>query len=114
MQVHITQSRILGINYYERGYQTGPEKIKAVINLERPKDIKQVRWFLGMVQHYRDLWTKHSEILAPFAELTKYGTTKMSPSNGLQLALRYFNKLNHSLPSRLIEYWLVMKNKSSK
>ena len=28
-----------------------------------------------MVQYYRDLWTKHSEILAPLTELTKGGPT---------------------------------------
>ena len=65
MQVFSTQSRILGINYYARGYQTGHTSFEEVINIERPKDKKQVSQFLGMVQYYRDLWPKRSEILAP-------------------------------------------------
>ena len=40
-----------------------------------------------MVQYYRDLWPKSSEILAPLTGWAKYGPTKSPPSNGLQLAL---------------------------
>ena len=32
-----------------------------------------------MVQYYRGLWPKHSEILAPIMELTKGGPTKNGP-----------------------------------
>ena len=45
-----------------------PPKIEAVINIERLKDKKQVRQFLGMVQYYRDLCTKRSEILVLLTE----------------------------------------------
>ena len=76
MQVCSTQSRILGIHYYARGYQTGPEKIIAIINIERPKDKKK---FLCMVQYYCDLWPKRIGILAPLKEWTKCVPTKTSP-----------------------------------
>ena len=92
MQVCSTQSRILGINYYARGYQTGPGKIEAVINLELPKDKKYVRQFLSMVQYYRALFPNHSDILAPLTELTKVGPTKMASPNGLHLTPINFNK----------------------
>ena len=83
VQVHITQSRILGIHYYARGYQIGPKKTEAIINLERAKDKKYAMQFLGMVQFYRSLWPKRSEILEPLTELTKGGPTNISPPNGL-------------------------------
>ena len=50
------------------GINPPPPQIKAVINIELPKDKKQVRQFLGMVQYYRDLWTKRSEILVLLTE----------------------------------------------
>ena len=68
MQYHSTQSIILGVHNYAGGYRPPPPKIEAVINIERPKDKKQVRQFLGMVQYYRDLWTKRSEILVLLTE----------------------------------------------
>ena len=35
-----------------------------------PKTAKQVRNFIGMVNHYRDMWAKRSETLTPLTELT--------------------------------------------
>ncbi len=32
---------------------------------DRPKGVKQLRHFLGMVQYYRDLWARRSNILTP-------------------------------------------------
>ena len=69
-----------------------PEKIKAIINLESPKDKKQARQLKGMVQYYRDLWPKRSEILTPLTEFSKGGPTKTTTLNGIQLAPRHFDK----------------------
>ena len=55
----------LGYIITREGIKPDPRKTESVINIERPKDKKQVRRFLGMVQYYRDLWPKRSEILAP-------------------------------------------------
>ncbi len=33
--------------------------------LNPPKRVKELRRFLGMVQYYRDMWAKRSEMLAP-------------------------------------------------
>ena len=71
---------MLGINYYAKGYQTVPKKTpKEIINLELPKDKKQVSQFLGMVKYYRDLCPNRSDILAPLTELNKGVPTKNVP-----------------------------------
>ncbi len=31
--------------------------------------MKELRYFLGMVQNYRDMWAKRSEMLAPLSDL---------------------------------------------
>ena len=69
----------LGYIITQEGIKPYSKTIGAVINLERPKDKKQVRQFLGMVQYYRELWPKHIEILVPLTELTKCRPTKNIP-----------------------------------
>ena len=47
-----------------------PEKAKAVQALTVPKTRKQLRQFIGMINFYRDMWQKRSEILDPLTALT--------------------------------------------
>ena len=44
-----------------------------------PKTVRQVRQVLGVIQYYRDLWPKRSEILAPLTELVS--TTNAAKKN---------------------------------
>jgi hypothetical protein len=37
--------------------------------MKPPTKVKELRRFLGMVQYYRDLWAKHSKMLAPLTNL---------------------------------------------
>jgi hypothetical protein len=75
----VPEVEYLGYIITREGVKPDPKKIKAIIDLERPRDKKQVRQFLGMVQYYRDLWPNRSEILAPLTELTKGGPKDKSP-----------------------------------
>ena len=52
------------------GIQPLPKKVQAICNLEPPTSVKQVRKFIGMVNFYRDMWRKRSELLAPLTRLT--------------------------------------------
>ena len=47
-----------------------PKKVKAVQALAVPKTRKKLRQFIGMINFYRDMWQKRSEILAPLTALT--------------------------------------------
>ena len=42
----------------------------AILNIATPTKRKELRAFLGMVNFYRDMWSKRSEILAPLTALT--------------------------------------------
>ena len=47
-----------------------PKKVDAIQSLVVPKTPKQLRQFIGMINFYRDMWQKRSEILAPLTALT--------------------------------------------
>jgi hypothetical protein len=46
-----------------------PNKVQAILAITPPKQGKVLRRFLGMVQYYRDLWARCSEMLAPLTSL---------------------------------------------
>ncbi len=43
--------------------------MQAILAIKPPTGVRQLQHFLGMVQHYSDLWTKRSEMLAPLTSL---------------------------------------------
>jgi hypothetical protein len=62
--------------------------VQAILALNPPNNVKELRHFLGMVQYYRDMWVRRSEMLAPLADLvgecgemktTKLNKTKKKP-----------------------------------
>src|SRR5210317_352670 len=59
----------LGYWITRQGIQPLPKKVQAIKNLATPTTTKQVRHVVGMVNYYRDMWPKRSEILAPLTEL---------------------------------------------
>jgi hypothetical protein len=46
-----------------------PKKVQAVLALNPPNNVKELRHFLGMVQYYRDMWVRRSEMPAPLTDL---------------------------------------------
>jgi hypothetical protein len=51
------------------GIKPRPKKVQAILAFNLPSNVKELRHFLGMVQYYRDIWAKHSEMLAPLSDL---------------------------------------------
>jgi hypothetical protein len=47
------------------GIKPQQKKVQAILALNPPNNVKELRHFLGMVQYYRDMWAKRSEMLAP-------------------------------------------------
>lgn len=52
------------------GLKPWRKKIEAILQLERPQNITQVRSFIGAVNFYRDMYPQRSHIMAPLHELT--------------------------------------------
>ena len=61
----------LGYIITKEGVKPQPKKVQAILDMQRPTNKTEVRHFLGMVQFYRDLWPRRSEILLPITDLTK-------------------------------------------
>ena len=50
--------------------QPTPKKVAAINAIQIPKTRKELRRFIGMINYYRDMWPKRSEILAPLTQLS--------------------------------------------
>ncbi len=56
----------LGYILTRGGIKPQPKKVQAILALNLPNNVKELRHFLGMVQYYRDMWARHSKMLAPY------------------------------------------------
>jgi hypothetical protein len=73
----------LGYILTRDGIKPQSNKVKAILAIQPPKNVKELRHFLGMVQYYRDLWARRSKILAPLTSLVgECGQTKVSRAKG--------------------------------
>ncbi len=59
----------LGYILTREGIKPQSKKVQAILALNPPKNVKELRHFLGMVQYYRDMWVRRSEMLAPLTDL---------------------------------------------
>jgi hypothetical protein len=73
------ETEYLGYVLSKDGIKPQQKKVQAILALTPPQNIKQLRRFLGMVQYYRDIWARRSEILAPLTNLVgECGHTKVT------------------------------------
>lgn len=59
----------LGYWITRRGIQPIPKKVDAIKNLASPKNVRELRRFIGLVNYYRDMWIRQSDVLAPLTAL---------------------------------------------
>jgi hypothetical protein len=75
MRVNISKSKFFAekIEYLEywitrQGIQPIRNKVEifAILNIKAPKTRKELRQFIGIVNYYRDMWFRRSELQARF------------------------------------------------
>eukprot|EP00804_Cyclotella_cryptica_P029391 CCRYP_013329-RA/>CCRYP_013329-RA protein AED:0.14 eAED:0.20 QI:0/0/0/1/0.5/0.33/3/0/844 len=82
LEDHLSKLRQVFITGLTSGIKPQPKKLQAILALTPPQNVKQLRRFLGMVQYYRDIWARRSEILAPLTNLVgECGHTKVTKAN---------------------------------
>ena len=46
-----------------------PQKVKEIKNIDTPTTKKQSKSFVGIINYYRDMWLRKSDILSPLSDL---------------------------------------------
>lgn len=64
----------LGYWVTREGIAPIPKKVEAMLALSKPKNVRELRHFIGMINYYRDMWRGRSHILAPLNELVSTKT----------------------------------------
>ena len=57
----------LGYWITRNGIQPVSKKVEAIKNIAPPKTKRELRRFIGIVNYYRDMWIRRSDILAPLS-----------------------------------------------
>ncbi len=87
----------LGYILTRGGIKPQPKKVQAILALNPPNNVKELRHFHGMVQYYQDMWARRSKMLAPITDLVgECGETKtpqkIKPRNNLGGGIRSINR----------------------
>ncbi len=87
----------LGYILTREGIKPQNKKVQAILALNPPNSVKELRHFLGMVQYYRDMWVKRSEMLAPLSDLVaECGETKTTKKNKVKKAPWKWNPIHQA------------------
>jgi hypothetical protein len=71
------------------------KKVLAILAIKPPTNVKELRHFLGMVQYYRDMWAKRSEMLVPLSDLVgECGETKTARKNKVKEKLWHWDSIH--------------------
>jgi hypothetical protein len=91
------ETEYLGYVLSRDGIKPQPKKVQAILALTLPQNVKQLRRFLGMVQYYRDIWARCSEILAPLTNLVdECGHTNVTKANKTKKKPWHRDNIRHS------------------
>ena len=83
----------LGYLISKQGIQPIPKKIQGILDIDVPKNRKQLRRFVGMINYYRDMWIRRSELLAPLTDLCGKTSKKFEWNDKCQKSFDLIKKL---------------------
>jgi hypothetical protein len=101
----------LGYVLTRDGIKPQSNKVQEILAIKPPTGVRQLRHFLGMVQYYRDLWARRSDMLAPLTSLvgecsqtktTKVKGTKKVPRHWDEVHQRAFNHVKVTIAKDVV------------
>ncbi len=85
----------LGYILTRDGIKPQSNKVQAILAIQPPQNVRELRHFLGMVQYYRGLWARRSKMLASLTSLVgECGQTKVSRAKGTKKAPWHWDKVH--------------------
>lgn len=97
----------LGYVVSSEGIKTNPKKVEAVANFPIPRNLKELRSFLGMSGYYRRFIRDYAKIAKPLTALLRGDAGNVSKRNSRKIdiqlneeAVEAFNKIKSTLISR--------------
>jgi hypothetical protein len=85
----------LGYILTSEGFKPQPKKVQEILALNPPNNVKGLQHFLSMVQHYRDMWVKRSEMMAPLSDLVgECGEMKTTRKNKVKKAPWHWDSIH--------------------
>jgi hypothetical protein len=89
------ETEYLGYILTRDGIKPQQKKVQAILTITPPKQVKDLRSFLGMIQYYRDLWARRSEMLAPLTSLVgECGHTKITKAKKTKKRPWYWDEVH--------------------
>jgi hypothetical protein len=77
------------------GIKPQSNKVQAILAIQPPKNVRELRHFLGMVKYYHDLWARRSKKLAPLTALVgECGQAKVTRAKGTNKAPWHWDKVH--------------------
>ena len=65
-----TEMEYIGFWVTRTGIRAINKKVKAIINMTPPKNMKQVQAVIGIINYYMYIWSRQSHLLHPLTALT--------------------------------------------
>jgi hypothetical protein len=77
------------------GIKPQPNRVQAILAITLPKQVKDIHRLLGMVNYWRDLWARRSEMLAPLTSLVgECSHTKVTRAKKIKKRAWYWDEVH--------------------